>query len=111
MYTCTATSDSGESSQSATLSIGKSSNSGNIFIEHDPILDLPVSPVDLQVMNATESSLSLMWKPIPKGKSGASSLLGYTIEYFSPDLRTGWVTVARRITSSSFTVIIKYSYS
>ena len=32
------------------------------------------------------------------------SMLGYTVEYFSSDLETGWVTAAHRITSETYTI-------
>ncbi len=34
----------------------------------------------------------------------SSPLIGYTVEYFSSDLETGWVTAAHRVSSSTYTV-------
>jgi len=31
-------------------------------------------------------------------------LIGYTVEYFSSDLETGWVVTAHRITSETYTI-------
>lgn len=31
-------------------------------------------------------------------------VMGYTVEYFSSDLQTGWVVAAHRITTTSITV-------
>ena len=31
-------------------------------------------------------------------------MIGYTVEYFSSDLETGWVTAAHRVSSSTYTV-------
>ena len=36
--------------------------------------------------------------------TGQSPLIGYTVEYFSFDLESGWVVAAHRITSETYTV-------
>ena len=36
--------------------------------------------------------------------SGRSPLIGYTLEYFSFDLETGWVVAAHRVTSETYTI-------
>ena len=38
------------------------------------------------------------------GTTGQSPLIGYTVEYFSFDLESGWVVAAHRVTSETYTV-------
>lgn len=45
------------------------------------------------ILNATESSISLSWE----ADESDSTLVGYTVEYWSPDLQTGWVIAAHRV--------------
>lgn len=35
---------------------------------------------------------------------GSSPLIGYSVEYFSPDLQTGWVQAAHRVPKNILTV-------
>lgn len=48
--------------------------------------------------------MTVAWKKGGEAKPGASPLIGYTVEYFSSDLQTGWVVAAHRLTGDSITV-------
>jgi len=51
----------------------------------------------------TESTAFLRWEEgIPR--RGSSPLIGYSIELFSPDLQTGWVQAAHRVSETHITV-------
>lgn len=99
LYTCTASSESGETSWSASLTVEKSPGP-SLHRTPDPST-FPGSPSQPRVLNTTQSSITVAWK---EGKQGASPLIGYTIEYFSSDLQTGWVIAANRVTSEVITV-------
>ncbi|XP_037046753.1 roundabout homolog 2 [Bradysia coprophila] len=100
-YTCTASSESGETSWSASLTVEKSS-SPVLHRTPDPstFLSPPGTP---KILNTTESSVTLTWT---KGtdRPGASPLIGYTVEYFSSDLQTGWVVAAHRVPGQTITI-------
>lgn len=54
--------------------------------------------------NITESAVTLVWGR-SQDRAGSSPLIGYTVEYFSSDLQTGWVVAAHRVPGQSITVI------
>ncbi|KAJ8957055.1 hypothetical protein NQ318_007266 [Aromia moschata] len=84
LYTCSAVSESGESSWSASLNV--------VAVQTRP--PSPKAPNVPRILNATESSISLSWDSDDDEESG---LVGYTVEYWSPDLQTGWVIAAHRV--------------
>lgn len=47
--------------------------------------------------------MTLGWKKNAEGRDGASPLIGYTVEYFSSDLQTGWVAAANRVNADTIT--------
>lgn len=63
----------------------------------------PAAPGTPKIVNITESSVSLIWGKGPE-RAGSSPLIGYTIEYFSSDLQTGWVVAAHRVPAQTITV-------
>nr|XP_023016691.1 roundabout homolog 2-like [Leptinotarsa decemlineata] len=92
LYTCSAISESGESSWSASLNVVEGS-SVPLHRSPDPST-FPQAPSAPQILNATESSISLSWESEDSKDTG---LVGYTVEYWSPDLQTGWVIAAHRV--------------
>ncbi|KAI4470061.1 titin [Holotrichia oblita] len=90
LYTCTATSESGESSWAATLSVVEGT-AVPLHRSPDPST-FPRAPSTPRILNATESSISLTWE----NDEEEPGLVGYTVEYWSPDLQTGWVVAAHR---------------
>ncbi|XP_055387445.1 roundabout homolog 2 [Condylostylus longicornis] len=100
LYTCTASSESGETSWSATLMVEK----GGSTIQHrspDPNT-FPSTPGTPKVVNVTQSSITLRWKG--PDRPGASAIIGYTVEYFSSDLQTGWVVARHRYPDQTITI-------
>lgn len=56
-------------------------------------------------MNVSDTSVTLAWdRPQDESMGGFHKIKAYTIEYFSADLQSGWVTVANRIGSEMYTV-------
>lgn len=92
LYTCSAVSESGESSWSASLNVVEGS-SVPLHRSPDPST-FPKAPSAPRILNTTESSVSLSWEGEEEEEPG---LVGYTVEYWSPDLQTGWVIAAHRI--------------
>ncbi|KAJ8666911.1 hypothetical protein QAD02_008573 [Eretmocerus hayati] len=99
IYTCVASSESGNTSWSAGLALASSASSG---VRRGPeISELPQNPSKPRIVNTTSDSVTITWSP---GHEGASSILGYRIEYFSSNLNTGWVLAATGVTDDTFTV-------
>lgn len=98
LYTCSATSESGESSWSASLSVVE--GSATTFHRSPDPSTFPRAPPVPKILNATESSISLSWE----SENEESGLVGYTVEYWSPDLQTGWIVAAHRVPNSYMVV-------
>ena len=62
----------------------------------------PKPPTQLRVVDRESTSVTLSWRK--DSYDGASSLIGYTIEYYCSDLQTGWVVAAIRVNSETYTV-------
>ena len=63
---------------------------------------LPPSPSQPKVINTTETTVTLSWSKV-HSKSG-SAIIGYSVEYFSSDLQTGWVLASHRESGNIITV-------
>uniref|UniRef100_A0A674PMJ8 Roundabout, axon guidance receptor, homolog 2 (Drosophila) n=1 Tax=Takifugu rubripes TaxID=31033 RepID=A0A674PMJ8_TAKRU len=102
IYTCVATSSTGETSWSAFLEV-KESGAAIIMKTHDEN-ELPGPPSKPQVTDVTKNSVSLSWQP---GLVGASPVSSYVIEAFrfvSIAGSNSWQTVADHIKTTQFTV-------
>lgn len=93
LFTCSATSESGESSWSASLNVVEGSSTP-LHRSPDPST-FPRAPKAPRILNATESSISLSWEN--EDDEEDAGLVGYTVEYWSPDLQSGWVIAAHRV--------------
>ncbi|XP_046420338.1 roundabout homolog 2-like [Neodiprion virginianus] len=97
LFTCIASSESGNTSWSATLSVSTSTS-----LHRTPDMSaLPQNPSKPRIVNTTSNSVTLTWSP---GHEGQSPIIGYNIEYFSSNLNTGWVVAATGITDDTYTV-------
>lgn len=103
LYTCTASSESGETSWSASLSVEESPGS-RLHRAPDPAM-FPAAPSVPTIVNVTKNSVTVTWHP-PTPHLGASPIIGYTLEYYSSDLQTGWVVAAHRISTNTMVVSI-----
>uniref|UniRef100_A0A1A7WJG9 Roundabout, axon guidance receptor, homolog 2 n=2 Tax=Iconisemion striatum TaxID=60296 RepID=A0A1A7WJG9_9TELE len=99
IYTCVATSSSGETSWSAFLEVKESQ--GGIVTKNFDENELPGPPSKPQVTDVTKNSVSLSWQP---GMTGASPVASYVIEAFSQSVSNSWQTVADHIKTTQFTV-------
>ncbi|XP_073845114.1 roundabout guidance receptor 1 [Musca autumnalis] len=102
LYTCTASSESGETSWSATLTVEKSSSS-TLHRSADPST-YPAPPGTPKALNVTQNSISLRWSRSQEKPQATSPIIGYTVEYFSSDLQTGWVVAAHRVPDQQITI-------
>ncbi|XP_067362496.1 roundabout homolog 2 isoform X10 [Channa argus] len=99
IYTCVATSSSGETSWSAFLEV-KESGGVMVLKNHDEN-ELPGPPSKPQVIDVTKNSVSLSWQT---GIVGASPVSSFVIEAFSQSVSNSWQTVADHIKTTQFTV-------
>uniref|UniRef100_A0A3Q2YXH9 Roundabout, axon guidance receptor, homolog 2 (Drosophila) n=1 Tax=Hippocampus comes TaxID=109280 RepID=A0A3Q2YXH9_HIPCM len=99
IYTCVATSSSGETSWSAFLEV-KEAGGATLPKNHDDA-DLPGPPSKPQVTDVTKSSVSLSWQA---GLAGASPVGSFVIEAFSQSVSNSWQTVADHVRTTQFTV-------
>ncbi|XP_068081370.1 roundabout homolog 2 [Anabrus simplex] len=106
LYICTASSESGETSWSASLTVEKNpSPSGpNLHRTPDPSL-YPSPPSVPRILNVTECSVTLSWNKSVGSNEGSASPAGYTVEYFSSGLPTGWVVAANRVPNETITIV------
>ncbi|KAG0443766.1 hypothetical protein HPB47_014554 [Ixodes persulcatus] len=102
MYTCTAFSESGETSWSASLTVESPHNPNVNFHRSPDPSTFPGPPSKPVVVNISEISITLTWRR--SEKVGESSLKGYSIEYYSSDLQSGWVSGAHRVLSETYTI-------
>ena len=103
MYTCTAKSSTGLTSVSAFLTVASPHNPSIQFFRTNDPGTFPGPPSKPLILNTTETSVTLTWRRPVNG--GASNLVGYTVEYFSSDLQSGWVVAAQKVLDQ--TVLIK----
>ncbi|XP_075749893.1 protein sax-3-like isoform X1 [Rhipicephalus microplus] len=101
-YTCKASSESGETSWTASLTVDSPHNPNVNFHRSPDPSTFPGPPSQPVAVNTTETSITLTWTR--SEKSGASSLKGYTIEYYSSDLQSGWVLAAHRVLPETHTI-------
>ncbi|KAM6988417.1 roundabout homolog 2 isoform 16-T16 [Tautogolabrus adspersus] len=99
IYTCVATSSSGETSWSAFLEVKESG--GVLVVKNHDENELPGPPSKPQVTDVTKNSVSLSWQP---GMVGASPVSSFVIEAFSQSVSNSWQTVADHIKTTQFTV-------
>lgn len=101
VYTCVATNQLGSTTSSAYLVIELPTNPNVHFNKAPAASELPGQPGKPQVVERTESSVTLTW--IESNKIGGSPLLGYTIEVFARNVTEGWTRIAERVSNNQFT--------
>ncbi|XP_053298098.1 roundabout homolog 2-like [Pleuronectes platessa] len=99
LYTCVATSSSGETSWSAFLDVRDSTDLVD-FMSHNATA-LPGPPSKPEVTDVTKSSISLSWEPGPEAGTPVSS---YVIEAFGQSVSNSWQTVADHVKTTEYTV-------
>ncbi|XP_030384550.1 roundabout homolog 2 isoform X2 [Scaptodrosophila lebanonensis] len=102
IYTCTASSERGETSWSASLAVEKSSAT-TVHRVADPST-YPAPPGTPKVLNVSQNSISLRWVKSQEKPGAVGPIIGYTVEYFSPDAQTGWIVAAHRVPDTQVTI-------
>lgn len=81
MYTCKASSETGEASWSARLRVEPHTDTSIIFKRTPEPHTYPGPPIKLHASEIKDSSIRLSWKPNPD--SGYSQVTSFAVEYFS----------------------------
>ena len=89
LYTCKATSETGQSTWNAYLVVEASSNPRIIFHRTPEPSAFPGPPSKPDVMEVTDTSVQLSWRA--NSNHGASPVVAFTVEYFSHE--TGQVAL------------------
>uniref|UniRef100_A0A8C9T8M7 Roundabout guidance receptor 1 n=1 Tax=Scleropages formosus TaxID=113540 RepID=A0A8C9T8M7_SCLFO len=97
MYTCTASTPSGEASWKAYLEVQEFGVPVQPARPTDPNL-IPSAPSKPEVMEVTRTSVTLSWKPNLAGATPTS----YIIEAFSHASGSSWQTLAEHVKTESF---------
>ncbi|TNN01716.1 hypothetical protein fugu_011098 [Takifugu bimaculatus] len=104
MYTCVASSASGESSWSGRLTVreygGSPSSRASEFIQ------LPGPPQKPVMTEVTKSTVTLTWQSNPH--EGGAAVTSYIIEAFSQSVGSSWQTVADHVRQERHTVVGLY---
>lgn len=98
MYTCKANSSSGTSIWTTSLRVANPTNPNVAFFKmpNEGALPEPPGHVMVQIVNAT--TITLGWR---RGRPGSSTVLGYTVQMWSPDIGGEWVTASMKPAQSS----------
>ncbi|CAL4113940.1 unnamed protein product, partial [Meganyctiphanes norvegica] len=103
-YTCTAKSETGETTWTTSISIEKPTNPNIAFFKMPDEGTLPDPPSQVEVFSINTTVVTLGWH---RGRPGLSSVLGYTVQYWSPELRGPWVTAKTQQTDRALTLAVK----
>lgn len=101
LYTCVASSRSGKSTWSGFLKLDLPTNPNIKFYRAPETPAFPSSPGKPEFTTINDTSITISW--LPSVKSGASEIIGYTVEVFPNDNTKGWLTIGQRVESLSFT--------
>ncbi|XP_077064798.1 roundabout homolog 2 [Siphateles boraxobius] len=100
MYTCVASSSTGETSWSGTVTVKATGTSSVPRVSQS--LQLPGPPQKPVVTDVTSNSVTLTWQPNPH--EGGAAVTSYIIEAFSQSVGSTWQTVADLVRQEKHTV-------
>ncbi|XP_063960198.1 roundabout homolog 1-like [Lytechinus pictus] len=98
LYTCIATSNSGETSLSANLVVVDTPGTSERTAPSTN--EFPGAPSQPLRVNVTRSSIQVQWTA--PAASRAPSVTGYQVEYFSPEQTIGWVVAGTGIQGQTY---------
>ncbi|XP_022651593.1 protein sax-3-like isoform X2 [Varroa destructor] len=111
LYTCIAWGDGRETRRSASLKVLQVGQSRTAFARAPMPSRLPSAPTKPTISAIDDTSVSLAWEDSEEASSDdddddddEDSVEEYSIEWFSPDLQSGWVIAADRIQERKYTV-------
>lgn len=102
LYTCKATSETGETGWSAALMVEMPTNPTIIFHRTPEPSTFPGPPSKPAISDVTETSVRLTWRN--NANPGASAVLSYTVEYFSHETGRGWIVASDVVVEQTYTV-------
>ena len=97
-YVCKASSEAGVTVWKASLNVAKPTNPNVAFYKMPNEGTLPDPPGQVSVLSVNATRITLGWR---RGRPGSSSILGYTVQVWSPDQRGPWHTATIRPLASS----------
>uniref|UniRef100_A0A8C6L7W2 Roundabout, axon guidance receptor, homolog 3 (Drosophila) n=1 Tax=Nothobranchius furzeri TaxID=105023 RepID=A0A8C6L7W2_NOTFU len=100
VYTCLASSSSGETSWSGVLTV-KDSIDPSVAQATEPF-QLPGPPHKPIVTDVSKNSISLTWQP--NAHEGGAAVTSYIIEAFSQSAGSTWQTVAEKVKMETYTI-------
>uniref|UniRef100_A0A1A8I498 Roundabout homolog 3 n=1 Tax=Nothobranchius kuhntae TaxID=321403 RepID=A0A1A8I498_NOTKU len=100
VYTCLASSSSGETSWSGVLTV-KDSIDPSVAQATEPF-QLPGPPHKPIVTDVSKNSVSLTWQP--NAHEGGAAVTSYVIEAFSQSAGSTWQTVAEKVKMETYTI-------
>lgn len=101
LYTCVASSRSGKSTWSGYLRLEAPTNPNIKFFRSPEPEKIPGPPSKPEVVNVTDDSITITW--MPSTKTGASDIVGYSVEVFSNNMSKGWIPIASKIPDTIYT--------
>ncbi|XP_062583892.1 roundabout homolog 1-like [Saccostrea cucullata] len=101
-YTCKASSETGETSQSATLLQFNKSNKNVTFHRTQDVKTFPGPPSKPTVVEVLSNSIKLSWQP--NSNHGDSPVYAYIVEYFSHETSEGWVVASDSVPPTTTSV-------
>ncbi|XP_050485640.1 protein sax-3-like isoform X2 [Bombus huntii] len=99
IYKCVASSESGNTSWSASLTISPATSYQGVVMPDISLL--PESPSKPRIVNTTSNTVTLTWSP---GHEGVNKIIDYTVEYFATNPKTSWIVAGTRIIDDVYTV-------
>ncbi|KAL1233400.1 Protein sax-3 [Trichinella pseudospiralis] len=102
LYTCNVKSHKGEDQVSAFLRVEAHTNPNVIFERMPEPSTFSSPPGRPRVVNVSDTEVTLQWRS--PDNAGASSILGYRLQYYSPQMGSYWASVVDLIRSPMFVV-------
>ncbi|VDI07959.1 roundabout, axon guidance receptor 1 [Mytilus galloprovincialis] len=102
MYSCKASSETGETTWIASLVVEVPDGSSVLFHRAQDSKYFPGPPSQPVAIETKDTSIMLSWQP--NSNSGASPVFEYIVEYFSHETTDGWVVVPDTIQKDKYTV-------
>uniref|UniRef100_A0A914Z9N1 Uncharacterized protein n=1 Tax=Panagrolaimus superbus TaxID=310955 RepID=A0A914Z9N1_9BILA len=102
IYTCRAQNNDGHVTWTASLAVEDHTNPVAVFHRMDDISKFPSHPSKPIIHNVTTDTVDLEW--MPPEKVGSSTIIGYLIQFWSPELGDTWLNVAEVVSATRFKV-------
>lgn len=101
-YTCKASSETGEASMTATLSVEVAGGSGEKLKQLPDLTMFPAAPEKPVVSDVTDTSIRLSWQLLRN--TGASPVSSYQVEYFAYGQFETWQVAGSQYTSTDVVI-------